>query len=521
MCSVQALPLFAPVRLACAYVPDFRLHVALQQMGGEPLGGMALVDPDDGRRLIVAASPGARTDGVVRGMTAIAAASIAPDLVVRAIDHAALAEAHRRLEDAVRSVTPTFESTGHGVLYASYAGLARRYGAQGEGGFVDDLRDVVLSLGLPVRVGVAGNRFAARAAAVMEGQLPEHGRGSILVPPGQDADFLRPLPVQLLPDAAAIVAKLRKLGVRTLGAFADLPRDGVARRFGARGTALHRLARGDDRDTLVPLPEPRRWAVTVHADAPVVTTELLERLLEAPLAGLIGRLDSEGLACGALVWDLVIEGQDPVQRRTHAAAPSGSLRLWKDLVHVELERLAFEGGVLSVTLEAQDITARTAEQERLTGPRAAPAGALARTLAHLAAELGPEAFGVLLPAPHPFPEQRQRLAVPGGLKARGRVDPPDPCVPDRPGTGELPLALRRLDPAEPIEVEQRRGRILGFRHKGGWQPVEGSVGPWDVATSWWERPQRRRYLQVRGRGAQALIYREPDLGRWFLSGWLD
>ena len=59
----------ASPRIACLYVPDFRLQVSLSGLGGEPEGGLALVDPEDDRRLIVAASPGARLDGVKRGMT--------------------------------------------------------------------------------------------------------------------------------------------------------------------------------------------------------------------------------------------------------------------------------------------------------------------------------------------------------------------------------------------------------------------------------------------------------------------
>ncbi len=507
-----------PSRIACLYVPDFRLQVALRSFGEDPEGGLGLVDPDDGRRLIVAASPNARLDGVKRGMTAVTATSLAPELVVREVDLQALAETHRDLEEAVRSLTPSFETTGSGVIYASFVGLERRYRDEGEGGFLDELREVTRILGLPVRVGMAGTRFCARAAAVLEGRLGSIA--STVVPSGDEEAFLRPLPVELLPDALVLIESLKRLGIRTLGAFALLPPAGVARRYGARGAALHRLARGIDRGTLVPAPEPRDDSVTVHAEYGIVQTEALRFLLKEPLERLIGSLDREGLACRVLQWELCIDGGEPLHLETGSASPSGSLRLWMDLVKVELERLTLPGGVLSVRLTAQEVGPRPADQERLTGPRAAPPGALPITLAHLAAEVGVEQFGVLLPQAALFADERQSVAVAGGLRARGRrLQEPESLVPDRTPSGRVPAAFRRVCPPERIEVELRAGCPSGFRHRGGWQPAERCFGPWDVSGRWWATEQRRRTWQVQGRGAVAQVYREDE--GWFLEGWLD
>ena len=505
-------------RIACLYVPDFRLQVALQCFGEDPEGGLALVDPDDGRRLIVAASPNARLDGIKRGLTAVTATSLAPELVVREVDREALAETHRGLEEAVRSLTPTFETTGSGVIYASFAGLERRYRDEGEGGFLDELREVTRLLGLPVRVGMASTRFCARAAAVLEGKLGQVA--STLVPSGQEAEFLKPLPVELLPDAIELIASLKRLGIRSLGAFAALPPAGVARRYGARGSALHRLARGIDRGTLVPAPEPRDDAVLVHAEYPIVHTEALRFLLKEPLERLIGSLDGEGLACRVLRWELCIDGGEPLHLETGSASPSGSLRLWMDLVKVELERLVLPGGVLSVRITAQEVGPRPADQERLTGPRAAPPGALPITLAHLAAEVGLDQFGVLLPQPSLLPDDRQEVVVAGGLRVRGRrLLEPESLVPDRTPTGCVPAAFRRVTPPERVEVELRGGQPTGFRHRGGWQPAERCFGPWDVSGGWWQTERRRRTWQVQGRGAVAQVYTEDE--GWFLEGWLD
>lgn len=524
-------------RIACLHVPDFRLSVALAELDGEPEGGLALVDPDDGRRLIVAASPGARLDGVRTGMTSVAAASLAPELVVRPLDRAALAATQAALETAVRRICPIFESAGGGVLYALFDGLEARYGEDGVGGFLDDLRDAAEDLDLPARVGLAATRFAARAAAVMEGRLPAFGPAAIRVPPGDEAAFLAPLSIHLLPGSAELFDTLEQLGVRTLGDFARLPKDGVARRWGRTGTSLHRLARGEDRDTLVPTPEPRRFTTHVLSEYPIDRTDALRFLLKQPLERLVGELDGQGLAARAIAWHLTIEGSEPVQRTTHAASPSASLPLWSDLLAVGFEGLALQGGVTEARLEAVGVGPRPAAQEQLTGPRTAPPGARSVTLAHLAAELGPDSFGYASPVAAPFPEDRQQAvgASPddpttarGAARKRQQeslLRQAELWVPDRCTEGALPPALRRVDPPEPIDVQTRQGRPERFRHRDGWFRVDRWHGPWDVSAGWWtDRGERvRRCFQVEGPAGVARIHWERTAisEGWFLAAWVD
>jgi len=531
---VQCVP-----RIACLYIPDFRLQVALAALDGEPDGGLALVDPEDGRRLIVAASPNARIDGVKRGMTSVSATALAPELTVRPIDRAALAEVHRMLEHGVRALCPVFESTGEGVLYALFDGLETRYGEDGAGGFLDDLREVAEDLDLPGRVGIAATRFCARCAAIMEGRLRRWGPGAIRVPAGSEADFLAPLSTALLPGAIELVESLDHLGVRTLGAFAELPREGVNRRWGRTGTALHRLARGDDRSTLVPTPEPKQFVVHVHTDFPVDRLDALRFLIKQPLERLIGELDGQGLAARALRWELAIDRSEPMSGITHAAAPSASLRLWTDLLGVGFEGIALQGGVLGVRLEADGVGPRPASQGRLTGPRAAPPGARSITLAHLAAELGPERFGHDRPVDAVFPEDRQarggggpgsdpRARVRGAARERVQerlLRDEELWVPDRCPPGALPPAVRRVTPPEAIEVETRGGKPVRFRHRGGWFRVDALRGPWDVSAGWWTRrgERARRTWQAEGPGGVARIYWERDAitEGWFLGAWVD
>ncbi len=68
-------------------------------------------------------------------------------------------------------------------------------------------------------------------------------RRGLVVPKGGTPQFLAPLPVGVLgqPELADL---LNRLGIRTLGDFADLPESHVLGRFGADGALCHRVAAG-------------------------------------------------------------------------------------------------------------------------------------------------------------------------------------------------------------------------------------------------------------------------------------
>jgi protein ImuB len=452
-------------------------------------------------------------------MTAVTATALAPELTVRTIDRGELAAVHRDLEAAVRRVTPQLESTGAGVIYASFSGLSRRYEDAGEGGFLDDLRDAALDLELPARLGMASCRFVARCAAILE---PSEGF-PILVPSGTEADFLAPLPLRFLPDALDEVAALESLGLRSLGELAELPPAGLTRRFGARAALLQRLARGQDRSELIPSPEPQRFFHHTHADFPIAQLEPLLFFLRRPLSLLLGELDGQALAAGALRWELQLEDHPPLEGCARAASPSVSMRLWSELLKLDLERNDLLSGVLSATLEARDVVPHRPDQERMLGPRQAPPGALSRTLAHLATELGEDAFGLLRPRPALLPEQREEWAAAGSFSEERRSSRSsfEPWLPLPEKGGCAPVAYRPESPHLPIEVRQDRRGIHSLKHRFGRLDVLRTQGPWDISGSWWDAPVRRRYFQVASRDAVAWIYFEPDSRCWFLAGWLD
>ncbi len=107
--------------------------------------------------------------------------------------------------------------------------------------------EILERFGLPTSWGVASNKLVAKIAT----EVGKPG-GLIVVPPGDQADFLAPLPVAMLWGVGPKTGdRLAELGVRTIGDLAALPADRLVRHFGARGQELATRALGiDDRPVI-------------------------------------------------------------------------------------------------------------------------------------------------------------------------------------------------------------------------------------------------------------------------------
>ncbi len=102
---------------------------------------------------------------------------------------------------------------------------------------------------LTVSLGVAPNKFLAKLASDLH--KPD---GLVVVEPGNESAFLRPLPVERLWGVGAKTAqRLHALGFRTIGELAQVPLALLERNLGhAHAVHLHQLANGIDDRPLQP-----------------------------------------------------------------------------------------------------------------------------------------------------------------------------------------------------------------------------------------------------------------------------
>jgi DNA polymerase IV len=117
-----------------------------------------------------------------------------------------------------------------------------------------DLKQAVRKrCGLVLSVGVATNKLCAKIGSDL--RKPD---GLVVVPPGGEARFLAPLPLERL---WGVGPKTRELlagwGLRTVGELAAFDPAALASRLGEHGTAISERARGIDDDPVVPEAAPK------------------------------------------------------------------------------------------------------------------------------------------------------------------------------------------------------------------------------------------------------------------------
>lgn len=222
---------------------------------------------------VVACSASARAEGVRRGQKRRDAQARCPALRIVAADEARDQRAFAPVVARIEERAPGVQILRPGLCALRARGPARFYG--GEEGAADALRDVLAELGLTdVRVGVADGPFTAEQAARV-GTRPTSP--VFIVAAGGAAGFLAPLSVAALGsagDAHGLDPELlARLGVHTLGAFAQMDVDRVRERFGDRGVRLHALAGGLDSQPVTPRIAPPELHREVAFEPPVEIAE--------------------------------------------------------------------------------------------------------------------------------------------------------------------------------------------------------------------------------------------------------
>lgn len=429
---------------------------------------------------------------------------------------------------AVATIAPRLEVVEPGRCVLATRGPSRYFGGdEALAGRVRSLVCGVVGDGVTVRVGVAEGPFAAGLAAL----------GDRVVPPGETAGFLAPLPVSVLPVDEHLVTVWRRLGLETLGAFAALSAGDVSARFGPDGARAHRLAAGRDPDPLRPTTPAEVVEASVEFDPPVETMETAVFSARPLAEELCSRLVARGEVCRRLVVEAETDHGERMERVwRHDALTIGAIT---DRVRWQLDGWLGAGaarrpsaGLTLLRLVADEVVAATGTQLDVFGGRDGVDERVVRALARLAGLLGPEAVRV--------PEWRggrdpatQIVSVPAetvDLTAARAVMAA--AVPPWPGQvpGPAPTTVYPTGDRRPVEVSDAHGHPVTVNGRaevsatpavvvieGRSRPVVSWAGPWPLHERWWDPPSSRRRARFQVLTADVACSVSVERGRW----WLD
>jgi protein ImuB len=375
----------------------------------------------------------------------------------------------------------------------------------------------------------------------------------VLVEQGRSAEFLAPLAVNELqqpggPDRTDLIDLLRRLGMKTLGAFAGLPERDVASRFDKDAMHAHRLARGLEERPPSRRRPPPDLSVTAELDPPVDRVDAAAFVAKSLADRQHQGLAAHGLACTRLGIYARSERAEEFRRIWRCAEPLSANGI-ADRVRWQLDGWLRGGGptagLTQLWLEPEEVVeGRALQLDLWRGHGHAEATERAgRAMVRVQGLLGPESVCTPVLGGGRDPFDRVRL-VPWGEELQPAGDP------TLPWPGRLPSPSPTVVFPNPLQAEvydktgapiriTARDNLTGTPTTVGVKgisprPVQAWAGPWPTDERWWDNnrtrsPHHQACLHYQAR-LQVLLGTEPPQtalllaytkGTWLLQAHYD
>ena len=208
---------------------------AVEELHNPSLRGKAFaVGGKPGERGVVAScSYAARARGVRSAMPMSRAMAHCPKLITVPAKHHLYNEASEKVMALVRAVTPLVEQLSVDEAFLEVSDLPEAGQVIGKRLQAQIRRELELSSS----IGIATSKLIAKIANDVGKQASRHGVSPFamtVVPPGEEAAFLAPLPAEMLWGVGPKTAqRLAEMGIYTIGEIASWSEKDLARRFGA------------------------------------------------------------------------------------------------------------------------------------------------------------------------------------------------------------------------------------------------------------------------------------------------
>ena len=449
--------------------------------------------------IIHAVTKAASERGAKPGARLTDARALDPTLVAVPADPEGDCALLQRLAKWAQRWSPLVEIDGEDALRLDVSGVAHLFG--GEEALMEDVRCRFAAMGLTVRLAIAPTAAAAWALSRFGG------------------DKLEPLHVSALRLEADTVRTLERLGLKTVGALAALPRLALARRFrGAENVvdALDRMLgrKPEPMTTIDDDPPPR---ASHRLEEPATHAEAAPQALERLIPKLVVELEDRRLGARRLSFHGFRVDGTVATASVFTSIPSREPKHLERLLADKAAALDPGFGFDAFALAAEWTETLGAAQDSLVEE---PSGEqdVARLIDRLTVKLGPRAVR----KPQPFESHLPERACGWAAAVSSPLSTTNPTA-NRP--------QRLLDRPEAIAViyATPEGMPRRFVWRRSVHDIARVEGPERIAPEWWRERSTARlrdYYRVEDEaGRRYWIYREGLIGdgrggvpEWYLHG---
>ncbi len=301
---------------------------------------------------------------------------------------------------------------------------------------------------------------------------------------------IRNLPISKLALAPEITQQLHTAGVRSIGLLLELPRDGVARRFGPEIIRFLDRLTGEAADPRPVFQMPERYDANFEFEFEVRSTEALLFTLRRLLREFSGYLCARDTGVERFILHLTHREIPATQLHIGLSTPDRNADRFFALVREQLERTGLSAPIVGLSVCASQFAAPTALQPELFSGASRDREELSHTIDRMVARLGDnQVHGLKSVADH-RPEASWSTATLDEKRAILHF-------PDRP--------LWLLPEPRPLQLSA--------------MPQIAS-GPERIEVGWWDGGDvQRDYFIVRtSNGADLWVYQDLQDRSWHLHG---
>ena len=206
-------------------------------------------DKESRHSIILAKSVPAKKYGIQTGEPLFQALEKCPQLRIVQPDYGLYVEASRHFVEMLRQFSPNVEQYSIDEAWVDMTGTERLWGAPRLA--AEKMRQRILEeLGFTVNVGISSNKLLAKMAGDFEKPNKVH-----TLFPEEVAAKMWPLPVRdLFLVGARTEAKLKRLGIYTIGDLAQADGAFIRKKLGKHGETIWHFANGRNADAVTPEP---------------------------------------------------------------------------------------------------------------------------------------------------------------------------------------------------------------------------------------------------------------------------
>ena len=432
--------------------------------------------------------------GVLPGMTLEQGLSIHPDALVIEADEPHYRGVFTQILTSLQQISDRVEYVELGTAYVRLDGLEHLYG--GEARLVNALLNAVPQ-DLAPRVGIAEAKFPAFVAAAVSD--PSRATRA----PADEASFLAPHPINLLPISADLKVALHRFGLHTMRDVASMSKATLMDRFGPEGRRMWLLSQGIDDSPVVPMAHAETIVERTSLPFSSASLDLLLTVVDTLLARAFAQSTIRGRYADKAVLQCALEDGPTWSREFFFKGGVGSKERAFSVINSRMEDDHPQGAVEDVTLTLDNLTGESGVQMGLL-PDVRESGRrqLIEVERGLRTRTGgrPALYRVVEAVPrHPAPEMRT-LRVP--------IDSSDSSE------------LKPVSGPVPVVVEEGRGRKpVSVRVGNRWRRVASIEEEWEFDLWWMSRPLTRSYYRVRREdGVGFTLFRDERAGCWYRQG---